>query len=880
MGSANSISSTDSAIGARWLRAALQVNPYEYQGNPAPSMAYPDEASYNNALLDECETQGISLIAVTDHWRATSAAGLIEAAKIRGITALPGFEANTSEGIHLLVIFEAGTNLEDITLAIGASGLTPGDPHAVANKSFAEIVTEMTTRGALVIPAHVNVANSGLLCRVIGKPLEAMVKLKQVHALGVTPSVSDVGVQNQILKNKEPFKRKHALVRIHADDISTPSALATEGGSTWFKMCEPGLAGLKHAIRTPQTRVSLVDPTSSSRVLLREISWVGGFLSGQTLPLTEDLTALIGGRGTGKSTVVESLRYVLDIAPIGDAARKDHEGVIRNVVRTATTISLTVDVNSPESARYTIERTVPDPAVVKDASGTVTSFRPRDIVGNLEIFGQHELAELAQDKTLMAQMIGRVAGKPVAAMERPGILQALAENRGNLKKVEQDEDNLEVELADIPRLEERAEKFSESDLGTKLEQQTILRSEEGIFTEVNDRLRAIEDELAKTDLDVLAEQLRAPIQGIDGSPREAHLKPARDALDMAARAVASAQEALTKALENAHTASDAAKGAWGTTVKPIQEANAKVFRQLIDDGFNPDEYIQTKSQLDQLTKRAEQRKVFSARKKRLLAERTGLMQRLASNDTAIAKELNEAITKANRATSSAVVVKPVADPDRSSLKAIIDKHFTTPRTQVIAATQRDEFSTRAFVDAARRGEKALEPYGITGAQLRNFLDHGEPLFRELEEQSVGRAVDVQLNVAQKGKGVDLRRLEDLSKGQRATALLLLLLGASSSPLVIDQPEDDLDNRFIYDGIVTRLRDLKGSRQIIVSTHNANVPVLGDADLVIALEGDGRNGWPAPDGIGSLDATSVRAYAEDLLEGGRDAFSARQHLYGF
>lgn len=120
----------------------------------------------------------------------------------------------------------------------------------------------------------------------------------------------------------------------------------------------------------------------------------------------------------------------------------------------------------------------------------------------------------------------------------------------------------------------------------------------------------------------------------------------------------------------------------------------------------------------------------------------------------------------------------------------------------------------------------------------------------------------------------------MSKGQRATALLLLLLGASKSPLVIDQPEDDLDNRFVYDGIVQRLRDLKGTRQIIASTHNANVPVLGDAELIVALEGDGQHGWPVEDGIGSLDDAVIRALAESLLEGGPAAFNARQHLYGF
>ncbi len=98
--------------------------------------------------------------------------------------------------------------------------------------------------------------------------------------------------------------------------------------------------------------------------------------------------------------------------------------------------------------------------------------------------------------------------------------------------------------------------------------------------------------------------------------------------------------------------------------------------------------------------------------------------------------------------------------------------------------------------------------------------------------------------------------------------------------MIDQPEDDLDNRFVYDGVVSRLRKLKGSRQIIVSTHNANVPVLGDAELVVTLEGNGTSGWPIADGMGSLDSKSVREHAENLLEGGRDAFDARKHLYGF
>lgn len=228
-----------------------------------------------------------------------------------------------------------------------------------------------------------------------------------------------------------------------------------------------------------------------------------------------------------------------------------------------------------------------------------------------------------------------------------------------------------------------------------------------------------------------------------------------------------------------------------------------------------------------------------------------------------------------------MIVKPVPASDRKHIKSLIEQSISGQRHRIMAAIDQDNFSTRAFVEAARAGEPELSAqFSITGAQARSLVEAGEPLFRHLEEQSVGRAVEVQLDV-QAGIGTrEFKKMDDLSKGQRATALLLLLLGASNAPLVIDQPEDDLDNRFVYDGIVTNLRSLKGKRQIIASTHNANVPVLGDAELIVALEGDGQNGRAAADGIGSLDDVAIRSHVENVLEGGPAAFNARQHLYGF
>ena len=88
---------------------------------------------------------------------------------------------------------------------------------------------------------------------------------------------------------------------------------------------------------------------------------------------------------------------------------------------------------------------------------------------------------------------------------------------------------------------------------------------------------------------------------------------------------------------------------------------------------------------------------------------------------------------------------------------------------------------------------------------------------------------------------DYRPLDRLSPGQKSTAILLLIMQESRDPLLIDQPEDDLDNRFIYDDIVQRLREAKPARQFVIATHNANIPILGDAEQIVVLDAKESDG---------------------------------------
>lgn len=867
--------------GAHWVRAALQVNPYEYEGRNSPSTRFASEADYNKVLLDKCDELGIKLIAITDHWTVDTASGLIQEAAARGVVALPGFEANTAEGFHLLVIFEAGTAAADVNAAIGACGVTPGCNNGIVGQPFEDILEKMSDRGALVIPAHANVANSGMLTGRQGNPLAKLINNPRLHALGITPSVTAAQEQETIIERRKPFDRTHPLAVIHADDISHPDTLNTEGGSTWFKMSTPTVESLKIAVRTPETRVALTDPQEDARPLLKEISWVGGFLDGVTIPLSSDLTALIGGRGTGKSTAIESLRYVLGLTPIGVAAKADHDAIVSGVLRAGTVVKLAVEATSPRIQAFTIERSVNNPPVVKDASGTVTSLQPADVIGDVEIFGQHELAELASDTAKVASMLHRFQGNGDLTADHKATLAKLKENRDKLARAEKDKAELEEELADIPRLEEQVHHFQETDVPTRLSEVTRLNQDDAVFSEGRLRVADVKSSLTGLTDTQLTAKLGATYDGLDESPQADTLRLVGSATTTLADTLKSLATQAQAAIAAAETAIASAETNWTNAVRAQRDDHAEVLRKLVEDGLEPDKYLTTTKVLEDLKAKEPRQTSIDANITELVTSRKTLLQELTEHENKRAEGLNDAIRAANAATGGVVIVKPIAAHDRRPIKTLLETMISGQRTQIMAAIDGDGFSTRAFVEAARKGEVELvDKFSVRGAQARGVVDAGEALFRQLEELTVGNAVDVQLDIGAGTGTREFKKMDDLSKGQRATALLLLLLGASRAPLVIDQPEDDLDNRFVYDGIVKNLRELKGKRQIIVSTHNANVPVLGDAELIVALEGNGRNGKPADGGIGSLDDATIRALTESILEGGPAAFNARQHLYGF
>lgn len=122
-----------------------------------------------------------------------------------------------------------------------------------------------------------------------------------------------------------------------------------------------------------------------------------------------------------------------------------------------------------------------------------------------------------------------------------------------------------------------------------------------------------------------------------------------------------------------------------------------------------------------------------------------------------------------------------------------------------------------------------------------------------------------------------RSLYQLSMGQLQSILLAILLQSDSKkPLLIDQPEDNLDSEFIYKSIVRNLRKIKEHRQVIIVTHNANIAVLGDAELIIPLKSTHSNSMIMD--RGSIDNEKTKALCCEILEGGKRAFKKRQAIY--
>lgn len=876
--------------GARFYKCALQVNPYEYVKRHPKGETFADEDTYNAAVVDALLDHGVEVIAITDHYRVKSGLRLAVAAEQRGLHVFRGFEACTKDGVHILCLFDPSADVDKIDRFIGECGIHDDSEDSPAGtKDCDELMTACTRRwGGIPVAAHVSSAG-GLLATLRGQTAIKAWRHEHLHACCLPGPVAQAPENHRpIIQNRNAdYMRERPIAVVNAQDVSSPAQAAAPGACCYIKMASVSVEGLKQAFLDPVSRIRLVsddEPEDHSELLA--IAWEGGFLDGIGIRFNDNLNVMIGGRGTGKSTIIESVRFVLDIAPLGDEAGKLHKSFVSQVLGAGTKVSLLLRSHTPSPREYLIERTVGNRPTVKDSSGELTELSTGDVSVGIEIFGQHEISELARSPERLTGLLDRfVDATPGDVGKRSELRHRLGDTRTEIAGIETQLKRIDEELAALPGLRETLQRYKDLGLEEKLKDKKQLVTEEGVLKSVDS---IIDD--AQEMRDAFGDEYAPDISRLDeDSLKELGgaevLRKAKPHIEKFKTETAVALAALDGAIAKARAGLQDVRTEWDGRSALVEEAHQKTLRELARDGIDGSEYTSVLQRIEQLEPKKTRQTKLEGDLKDANKKRRKALEEWEDTKSAQFRALERAAKKVSRKLGDRVQVSVTATGDRAALEEHLRTLGGRVSDMVNALNKKQPLSVRALAQACREGKEAIiHAFPMPPAQAEKLAGASSSFIMELEEIDLPATTTVQLNVAREGAPAVWRKLDELSTGQKATAVLLLLLLESPGPLLIDQPEDDLDNRFITDGIVPQIKQEKRRRQFVFATHNANIPVLGDAELIAALEPAESSDGPdvqLPDrNLGSIDSDHVRELVGETLEGGKTAFEMRRLKYGF
>ncbi len=874
--------------GARFYRCALQVNPFAYHGRHARQSTFQNEADYNAAIIAACRANSIEAIAVTDHYRVSDSWSLIKAARAEDIFVFGGFEAASSDGVHFLCLYDPDKD-NSLERFIGEFGVRD---HAalspLGDKNCLELLKCVHDQGGIAIAAHV-AADNGLLTTLEGQPRVKAWKSPDLYACALPGPIGDAP-QNvrTILENKDAaHKRERRVAIINASDAN-PADLADPRSSCFIKMSALSVEGLRQAFLDPESRIRLhSDPSPEPHAEFIAMAWEGGFLDGTRLHFNGNLNVLVGGRGTGKSTIIESLRYALAIDPIGEEANKAHQGVLKHVLKSGTKISLLVRSHHPAKHDYTIERTIPNPPVVKDELGNVLNLSPLDVAPGVEIFGQHEISELTKSREKLTLLLERfVERDPNAGAQKAKLRLELERSRGRIADVQREIKLIEERLSLLPSLEETQKRFQDAGLEERLKEKSLLVREERILATIKERLTPVStlrQELAGL-LPIDTAFLSA--KALEGLPNSAMLIEGATILD----GVTAQLQAIAGQIEQTLSASNADLSAlrsrWDDRKQAVETTYQALLRELQKSKIDGEEFIRLRRQIEELRPLREKKETLTRDLATYQQNRRNLLDEWFNLQSAEYRALEKAAKRVSKKLAGRVRAMVTMGGNREPLEKLLRDEIGGNLAALLERLKsRDTLSLLDFAQRCREGKDSLvSNYSLPPAAAERLAQARPDIFMRLEELELPATTKIELNTSSEGDPETWQTIEALSTGQKATAVLLLLLLESEAPLVVDQPEDDLDNRFITEGVVPTMKDEKRKRQFVFSTHNANIPVLGDAELIIGLSTGVQNetvqGRINERHMGSIDMEPVREMVEEILEGGKAAFEMRRQKYGF
>lgn len=854
------------------------------------------------ALVDQAVKDGVALLSITDHNAISNVQAAIDHANQHHagrILVLAGIEVTTAHG-HLLVYF-APTEIDKLTRFYGRINIAEaGSPESHTTMSMADVATEAQRLGGICIAAHID-RKAGFECLQDGYPnwKKDIVTHPGILGVEVKDASSLVWYTPDDEQNDQGAGRKRLLQlrerapggfsRASFAHVQNSDAHSLQGfidahrnrELTRFKMDGLSFEGFRTALADPEARVRAVAklPPAVPRILGMYVE--GGFLNGESYRLSDNLTCFIGGRGTGKSTALKCLAHAFGVET--DIGKYDNRPD-----------SVVVYCCDAQEITYRYERMAGSsaPTVQAKENGKIIEVPSNSF--RVEFYGQGHLADVAADPLSRADKFQAFLDRhlpldDLVSREQECVAQ-LDQNGSTLRPLETDE----ATRADkVKRLAECDTKLKVAEEGKLKElvayqasvaaEKTLVKSLDGIRTGyargvslrnwIKDYAAARSGAGTLTG-DATTSQAFERTRGVIEETNQ-YLLDIETQIN--ARLVASAHriEGELKRVAAAHTGMDA-----GVAQKVAELQKAGLAASVAE----LTKVVQQRGQLAREIARLDERK---GELDRVRAERVAMLASLHEARSERDRRRREHIREINRHLAKAiddytiVVVYEktgLVDAFLTFVRARMQGTYlpeevarklceaTTPEALAEFVSKRDAAglagTTGMSADWAGRLIERLQQLGELHA-LELLDKPPAPIIRVMTKTSPTRTIPV----------------NQLSDGQRHTILLTIaMLAESEVPLVIDQPEDDLDNAFVFSSVVRMLRDVKERRQVILVTHNANIAVLGDAELLFPMRRSGDRGIAFDHG--SIDRQETKAAVQGILEGGDRAFLRRKEIYGY
>ena len=948
--------------GMRWLKCDLQMHtpadPQNWQGGRIAG-------NWHEQYARACYEAGLDAVAITDHNLLSKSAlpDLVKAFAAlasefrRGITVFPGFEfeADVGKGMHVVCVFEPGTCPDRLDHLLTECGVgqprSTGGNFTKSTKRLPEIV-EIVQRpdptgrqqGVVIVP-HVFEDSLFDNDRISDWLQREEYLNPDLLAAEVPKPVTQMGPNFQRLFRagadcQSEWRRRRPLALIMSSDAKSCDK-ATDGRRatnsigcryTWIKMSEPSIESLRQAFLDGESRIRIPDDISRdvrpsdrerhARVLSVSFS-NAAFLSDQSIVFSPNLNCIIGGRGSGKSTIVEGMRLAMgkDDDPTIDTSTTGKINRIRDLLARNAGTKVELRWQDADGLVDTLEFVDGECRVAGRNMVDLRSYL-RDIP--VQFFSQQQLNQLTTGSgNMLLSLLDDFARDALKSLQQRetevrGEIQQVLTTRGTLEQVCEAVSRIEQEAAELDRQWQARASLQEEALrhqGLKAQADYMQRVKAGLKDD-GDRLTTAAEDIADT---------HSPLGSVaDKWPDGPWFKSKDDAILAAKEAL---QVDVTEAVERYRRVVRelfSLDGQWAVLEKSMETADAEFVAACRKRGIAPEDVsrVQEISQ-KRLAKQQELKAKISERERlatisaklpQLLNTLHGIWWDCYQTRRSVAEEVNESAKTGDEPVIELSVHfggernafmeswanlckdrRPRLGRNWQDIGGAVHDAFLAKsglsRSAQDSTGCRSELpepaSAWAMVETWMDGvadvpasvAATLEDAQVSFADLRAHLrGEDQKAWQEARLMRVEDSVDLVLYRAD-GSGV-AGRVSDgsLSDGQRNTAVLAVLLAKSEAPLVLDQPEDELDSNFIFRELVPMLRRLKSSRQLILVTHNANLPVNGDAELVYALTT--RDGHGVRCAEGGLDRADVTEAVLEIMEGSELAFQRRREKYHF